>query len=248
MFKYKSQKTFFFALVTLIFIFVSFETHAKIIILIGMPGSGKGTFGQIAKSEGYGHFSIGDYIRAEITKKTPQGAKFKYLMDNGDIMKSKLIFDLIEHKINNAIATNANFVLDGFPRTQEQVEFLETTFQNKNYHDYQYIYLNIDEKTARERILNRLVCRNCKYVINTQIVSAQLLSKCSQCGGKYVKRKEDNPLAIEKRMRSLNPHTQAILGTLKSNSHFKALDSNIGVEQYSEEIRRLLHPPFASIR
>ena len=119
------------------------------IILMGMPGSGKGTVSKyLCQKYHFQHISTGDLLRAEVMKKTALGQKVEKIMDSGKLVSDDLTIDLIRKKIEGQ---DFDCIFDGFPRTLDQAIALNAIVQI----DY-IVFLRVDENVAMERIRNRM--------------------------------------------------------------------------------------------
>lgn len=104
-------------------------TQLKNIILLGAPGSGKGTLAQkLEEKYHYCHLSTGDMFRQISQEDTPLGIKIKSIMNSGQLVSDEYTNQMIETFLNECIRNNQPFILDGYPRTNNQAEFLEKHF------------------------------------------------------------------------------------------------------------------------
>jgi adenylate kinase len=131
------------------------------LIFLGAPGAGKGTQAQIlAESCGIPHISTGDILRAEVKAQTELGVKAKSYMDKGELLPDELILDMIRGRLNQADATSAGWILDGFPRNVSQAEFLDRLLAEIS-QDYDLaIHLTVPQDRLVARLLNRATIQN----------------------------------------------------------------------------------------
>jgi adenylate kinase len=142
------------------------RTMGKRLILLGAPGSGKGTWSKILSDEkGLPHIATGDLFRAELAAKTPLGRKVKSFMDQGALVPDELTLLLVEKALSDERAVNG-FILDGFPRTIPQAEALTEFLEKRGQAIDMVINIVVDESVLIERTLSRLVCIKCGQPYN----------------------------------------------------------------------------------
>lgn len=168
---------------------------AKIILFIGPPGSGKGSRGKICEKQGFMHISSS-----------------RILMQSGYDMKGsrnildQVVIKLIKKLISN-VDENATIILDGFPRTMEQLEMLEREFDITK-----AIYFKIPRAIALQRINDRIICPNCGEVYTTNVYKQpKKAGICDECGSLLKKRDGDNSKVFHKRLRFFAKFTNPVI-------------------------------------
>ncbi|MDD4816023.1 MAG: adenylate kinase [Clostridia bacterium] len=173
------------------------------IILLGAPGSGKGTVAdQICAEFNIPHISTGVIFRDNIEKGTEIGKLAKQLIDNGSLMPDNITIALVKDRLLQTDCKNG-YVLDGFPRTLEQAKALSKLTQIDA-----VIYINVPKQDILNRIENRMICTKCKKNFDKIIYKK---SVCDQCGGKLEKRADDNLVAIEQRYDIYTKESQPLI-------------------------------------
>ncbi len=125
------------------------------LILVGPPGSGKGTQAkQIAEKYNLAHISTGDVLRKEVKEQTPLGKQAKAIMDRGELVSDDIVIGMIQNFIDNTKGTNG-FLYDGFPRTVAQAEALNTMLHKKNMLVNSIIFMDADDDIFVQRIQQR---------------------------------------------------------------------------------------------
>ena len=138
------------------------------IILLGSPGSGKGTLGkQLAEKYGYTLISTGDILREEKKSGSEIGKKINDILGKGNLVPDKIVNKIVENKLKNF---EGQFILDGFPRTVPQGEFLDTIADVGL-----VIYLEVSDNTIRERILERGKTSGREDDQNVDIINRRIL-------------------------------------------------------------------------
>ena len=201
-----------------------------IVVLIGMPGCGKGTQASLLlKKFPAEYISVGDVLRSYANKDTKFGTRIRSIIDQGrlldDHIVSQIVFDAI-------VASKANnFILDGYPRKLSQAKFLEDNFPDNK---ILYIYFKIDEKTLIKRLLNRVICANCSHILSQQDI---LLNShiCPNCLSDNVHKRQDDDLhIIKKRIEVFNSETLSIIEFYNRESNFISIDSTDNIANISK--------------
>ncbi|MBI4360525.1 adenylate kinase [Candidatus Micrarchaeota archaeon] len=170
------------------------------IVLLGPPGSGKGTQA-VRLSEHYRvqHVSTGDILRDEVARQTELGKQAKSFMDQGELVPDQLVVDMVAARLKDS------FVLDGFPRSLPQAESLDLLLKEKNLPLTAVFNLDVPEEEIVRRLTKRLVCLACKAVFPSGTQGA-----CAKCGGKLGKRGDDKPETIRERLRVYRQKTKPL--------------------------------------
>lgn len=125
------------------------------LIFLGPPGAGKGTQAQaLAKSCHIPHISTGDILRQALSARSPLGIKAQGYMDKGELVPDDLVQDLVEERLNQS-DTQSGWILDGFPRTVSQAEFLDSLLQKLHHHNVRVVNLDVPDDVLMTRLLSR---------------------------------------------------------------------------------------------
>ncbi len=164
------------------------------IILLGSPGAGKGTLASfLSKKFNYSHFSTGDILREEIKSKTTIGKKITNILNKGELVKDDLMIKIIKSKTKKA---TQGTILDGFPRTYNQILALEKIIKIDL-----VIYLYVSKTVAFKRVFGRLKCKKCTSIFNIYYKPHQKKGVCDDCGGTtFEKRSDDNKEIFDNRI------------------------------------------------
>ena len=181
----------------------------KIIILLGAPNSGKGTCAKkIAQKYSIPQISLGDIFRNEIKLGTELGFKVKSYMENGELVPDGLIMDALTKRIAMEDCKNG-FILDGFPRTLNQAEKFGGTIKGLNNAELKIINLDVDKEILYARSANRYICPECSKIYSLEKFDPET-SKC-ECGAKLVKRSDDTPEVLTKRLENYEKQTLPLI-------------------------------------
>lgn len=175
----------------------------KIIILMGVPGSGKGTQAKkIAQKHGYGHISTGDLLRAlDVDENGDRGDKQKLAeMKSGKLVSDELIYKLAFKEMDKYLDASRGVVLDGAIRNMEQAKKYQEYFVGKNLQDEVVVLeIKLSDETSFDRLTKRKLCESCGHIIPYSPENEKKTT-CEKCGGKLYVRSDDNPETARKRV------------------------------------------------
>ncbi|MEM2941263.1 MAG: adenylate kinase [Thermoproteota archaeon] len=166
------------------------------IIIFGPPGSGKGTYSsRLAPKLGVPHVSTGDILRSEIESGTELGRNISSYVSNGKLVPDDVVNKVIEKRLSMDDCKKG-FILDGYPRTLQQAEFLDRIVKI----DF-VINLNVPDEVLVRRISSRLICRSCGAVYNKITLKPKTEGVCDKCGGELYQRDDDKPEVVMERIK-----------------------------------------------
>lgn len=172
----------------------------EVILLFGPPGSGKGTFSQVAKERGYAHIGAGDLIRLEIQKQTEIGRTIEELVNRGEYIDPAITFQLVKNHVVEYLATGQPFIIDGYGRSFDDAARLRDLLKQINA-NVRVLFLDASNATCLERISHRLICSNCPMIYN-QNMGYEANNLCPHCNeGHLQERLNDTQSVTEKRLK-----------------------------------------------
>lgn len=181
----------------------------RVIILLGPPGSGKGTQAvRLSKELGIPHISTGDLFRDHLSRSTDLGKKVKSFMDSGNLVPDSLVLDMLFSRISQPDSSKG-YLLDGFPRTIPQAEALDARLKD----DVKKVVLNLEVKdeVIVSRMAGRLTCRACNTVCNKNLSPPKIEGRCDKCGGELYQRPDDAVEIVEGRLRVYHEQTKPLI-------------------------------------
>ncbi|MBT3169346.1 MAG: nucleoside monophosphate kinase [Candidatus Cloacimonetes bacterium] len=199
------------------------------IILIGIQGSGKGTQAKLlTKKYGWKHITTGEIFRENINQKTNLGLQAKSYIEKGELVPDSIVYEIVSDAIQKA---NNGFILDGFPRNLEQTEFLLENFKIDK-----VVLLELSDEKAIERVMARVNCDSCGKDYNLLFSKPKNDGICDNCGGKIVRRKDDNEIAIKKRIEKFHLETEKAIDYFTEKKLVVKIDVSKGINEILSEI------------
>ncbi len=184
-----------------------------VIIMLGAPGTGKGTIaGILSKNLNIPQVSTGDIFRKHIKEGTELGQLAEKYISKGQLVPDEVTVGLVENRLDEE-DVKEGIILDGFPRTVRQAEELDEMLQKRNRKVDMVINLTTPEEEIIERIVNRRVCSNqeCKAVYNLILNPPKKEGLCDKCGAELVQRKDDTVETVKSRLENYFVQTSPLV-------------------------------------
>lgn len=170
------------------------------IVLLGAPGSGKGTVGKIlAENLKLAHISTGDLFRENLKNETELGKEAKSYMDKGELVPDEITVRMLEKRMEEADVENGA-ILDGFPRTENQAVVLDKLLESKGTKVDMALNIDVPFDEIVERIANRRSCKGCSEIYNVVFNPPKQEGKCDKCGGELYQREDQKPEVVQNRL------------------------------------------------
>lgn len=170
------------------------------IVLLGAPGSGKGTVGKIlAENLKLAHISTGDLFRENLKNETELGKEAKSYMDKGELVPDEITVRMLEKRMEEADVENGA-ILDGFPRTENQAVVLDKLLESKGNKVDMALNIDVPFDEIVERIANRRSCKGCSEIYNVVFNPPKQEGKCDKCGGELYQREDQKPEVVQNRL------------------------------------------------
>jgi adenylate kinase len=179
------------------------------IVLLGAPGSGKGTQAQRLQAKyGVPQVSSGDLLRDAVARGTELGLKAKAVMDAGQLVSDDIVLGLIRDRLNRPDAANG-FILDGFPRNKDQANSLNALLAEIGQPLDAVLLLEVRRETLMQRLAGRRICPKCGTVYNVHTLAGE--SSCPKDGTELLQRPDDKEEVIAKRLEVYEKQTQPLI-------------------------------------
>ncbi|MBU0580493.1 MAG: adenylate kinase [Candidatus Margulisbacteria bacterium] len=200
------------------------------IILLGAPGSGKGTLAKrLVIEKKVAHISTGDLLREAVSNNTELGQKAKKYMDEGKLVPDSLIIDLMADRLQQKDCQQG-YVLDGFPRTVAQAEALEDLLRKMKKEINIVLHLEIDVDTVVKRMAGRLNCAKCGAVYHKVNMPSKKEGICDACGEKLYQRSDDQEETVRKRFKVYLEQTKPLIDFYQQKGKLVTINGGISPE------------------
>ena len=184
------------------------------IVMLGKPGSGKGTAGKIlSKRLGLCHISSGDLFRDYIKDAGEIGVEIQSYIEKGMLVPDELTIKFVEKRLEEEDC-KSGVILDGYPRTIGQAEALDKFLEAKNEKIDAAVNLDLSDEDIIERTSKRIICSNkaCGEIYNLEFKKPQNEGICDICGSELTQRDDDKPETIRKRLATYEEKTGVLVG------------------------------------
>lgn len=185
------------------------------IVLLGAPGSGKGTVGKIiAEDLKLAHISTGDLFRENLKNETELGKEAKQYMDKGELVPDEVTIKMLKERLNGDDVENGA-VLDGFPRTGVQAVSLDNMLKEMNAKVDMALNIDVPFDEIVERIANRRSCKGCSEIYNVVFNPPKVEGICDKCGGELYQREDQRPEVVENRLQVYSKTAEELINHYK---------------------------------
>lgn len=186
------------------------------IVLLGAPGSGKGTVGKIiAEDLKLAHISTGDLFRENLKNETELGKEAKKYMDKGELVPDEVTIKMLKERLNEKDVENGA-VLDGFPRTEVQAQSLDKMLGEMGAKVDMALNIDVPFDEIVERIANRRSCKGCSEIYNVVFNPPKQEGICDKCGGELYQREDQKPEVVENRLKVYSASAQELINHYKN--------------------------------
>lgn len=211
------------------------------IVLLGAPGSGKGTVAKVlVEKTGTPHISTGDMLRAALSAGTPLGIKAREYMESGRLVPDEVVIGLIRDRLGREDCLERGFILDGFPRTVPQAEALNGLLRELDMALDAVFNLEVSRPELIRRLSGRRVCRSCGDIYHVENMPPRVAGVCDVCGGELYQRTDDLPATIENRLDVYQAQTSPLIDYYRNQGLLYPVDGDKGVQAVFETIIHVL--------
>ena len=210
------------------------------LVLLGSPGSGKGTQGERLQEDfRLPYYATGDILREAVREETEVGKQAKQYMDRGDLVPDEVIIGVISERVASAEAQDG-FILDGFPRTEPQAEALDDAMDGLGRDLTAAVLIDVpDEETVR-RLSGRRICAKKGHVFHVDFDPPKNEGVCDICGARLLIRDDDKPEVVENRLQQYHEKTEPLVAYYERAGILRRVDGALPPDDVSDRIRAML--------
>lgn len=211
------------------------------LILMGLPGAGKGTQAEkIIAEYQIPQISTGDMFRAVIANQTALGLKAKEYMDRGDLVPDEVTNGIVKERLAQDDTKNG-FLLDGFPRTLDQAKALDEMLADLGKKIDAVIDINVPEEVLVERLTGRYMCRSCGASFHKVFKPTKVEGTCDRCGShEFYQRDDDKPETVKNRLAVNIKNSEPILAYYKEQGLLKSIDGNRDIDAVFKDVQAII--------
>lgn len=210
------------------------------VILLGPPGSGKGTQAQkIAEQYHIPQISTGDILRGAVKDRTPLGVEAQGYMDRGKLVPDEVVVGIVRERLM-ASDCKKGFILDGFPRTLPQAEALNATLGEMKREIDHVISIEVDSEELLRRLTGRRTCRTCGAMFHLMFNPPKKDGICDQCGGKLYQRDDDQEATIRARLQVYDEQTAPLIAYYNEKGLLRPIKGVGAIEEIFQNIVKVV--------
>ncbi|GKX68838.1 adenylate kinase [Inconstantimicrobium mannanitabidum] len=210
------------------------------IVLLGPPGAGKGTQAKsISNKYSIPHISTGDIFRKNISENTPLGLEARKYIDNGQLVPDEVTINMVKDRLSQEDCKQG-YLLDGFPRTVQQAEALQTFLSERGEKLDTALLIEVPRDFILERMTGRRVCPGCGASYHIKFNPPTNSGKCDLCGDNVIQRKDDTEETVMERLNVYEAQTQPLIDFYKERNMLSAVDGTKAINKVFESICAIL--------
>lgn len=210
------------------------------LVLLGPPGSGKGTQGERLQEDlRLPYYATGDILRGAVRDETELGRTAKEYMDRGDLVPDEVIVGVIAERIDSSEALDG-FILDGFPRTTPQAEALDAKLAELGRAVTAVLLIDVSDDEVVRRLGGRRTCEAGGHVFHVEFDPPKQEGVCDIDGSTLIVRDDDKPEVIRKRLETYHEKTEPLVSYYDSRSVLRRIAGEAPPDEVAEQVRRTL--------
>ena len=210
------------------------------IVLLGAPGSGKGTQAKkLMADRNIPQISTGDILRAAVAAGTRFGQQAKAVMDAGNLVSDDIMLGIISERLAEADAADG-FILDGFPRTRQQALDLEELLDQMGTPLNAAVLMDVDFEILMKRLTGRRTCSLTGKLLNVYFSPQEELDECTNAGGELIQREDDNEKTIGNRLDVYRQQTEPLVDFYKKRDKLKTIGADGSIDEVYERFQQAL--------
>ena len=213
---------------------------SQALIFLGAPGAGKGTQArEVSKQFEVPQISTGDILRDAVKKQTPLGMTAKAKMEAGQLVPDEVVCGIVEERIGEPDCLKG-FILDGFPRTLGQAQFVDSMLQKRGRGNPLVVNIRVEHDLLMKRLTGRRTCSVCGEIYNVYFGRPKNEGVCDKDGGKLLHRADDNEDTIRQRLVAYESQTSPLIDYYRKKNLLHDVDGNKEPEAIATELCKFL--------
>jgi adenylate kinase len=209
------------------------------VVLLGAPGSGKGTLAiRLKDTWNVPHISTGDMFREAVKANSPMGQKAAEYMKNGQLVPDEITIGIVDERFAKP-DVKKGFILDGFPRTTNQAQALDRILTNNKIALSSVILLDVDEKLIVKRITGRRTCSKCGSIYHIENMPPKTPNVCDKCMGELMQRRDDTEEVVRERLVAYNDQTSPLIDFYRKKKILLQIDASRSPDHMIEQVEAL---------
>ena len=210
------------------------------IVMLGAPGSGKGTQAKSLEAEfGFAQVSTGDLLRKAVADKTELGLRAKSVMDAGGLVSDEIVLGMIEERIAAPDASRG-FILDGYPRNRAQAEDLDGLFETLGLALDAAVLMDVSMDILMKRLTGRRTCSKTGKLLNVYFSPPEEIEACIKAGGELVQRADDNEETIRRRLQVYEEQTSPLIEYYAGQELLRVVAAEGAVDEVYDRLKAAL--------
>ncbi len=210
------------------------------LVLLGPPGSGKGTQGERLQEDfRLPYYATGDILRNAVREGTELGDEAQGYMDRGDLVPDEVMVGLIAERVSRAEASDG-FILDGFPRTTAQAEALDSSMQELSRRLTVAVVIDVSDDEVVRRLSGRRTCVKEGHIFHVELDPPKNDDICDICGARLEIRDDDKPDVIRNRLRTYHEKTEPLVSYYEERGILRRVDGSLEPDAVNDRIRAML--------
>ncbi|MEO8091976.1 MAG: adenylate kinase [bacterium] len=210
------------------------------LVLLGSPGSGKGTQGERLQEDFHlPYYATGDILRAAVRDESELGREAKEFMDRGDLVADEVIVGVIAERIAGPEAADG-FILDGFPRTTVQADELDAKMAELARKLTAAILIDVSDDEVVRRLGGRRTCVKEGHVFHIEFDPPKNEGICDVCGSRLIVRDDDKPEVIRHRLEQYHSKTEPLIARYEAEGLLRRVDGTLSPDEVGDSVRAML--------
>ncbi|PLV60210.1 adenylate kinase [Thermotoga sp. KOL6] len=211
------------------------------LVFLGPPGAGKGTYAKrIQEITGIPHISTGDIFREIVKKENDElGKKIKEIMERGELVPDELVNEVVKRRLSEKDCEKG-FILDGYPRTVAQAQFLEDFLDSQEKKITAAILFEVPEEVVVQRLTSRRICPKCGRIYNLLSLPPKEDELCDDCKVKLIQRDDDKEETVRHRYKVYLEKTEPVIEYYENKGLLKRVDGTIGIDNVVSKVLEII--------